>query len=87
MSQPAQPEWRNTNPLHDLVDRKAAIIVILRPALEGHHYDAGTGYCEMKHGWSVHLSFLGEPGRIIEEWDPAWLWCLAPPRGPDASKK
>ena len=72
------PEWRSTNPLDDLVDRKRANIVILRPALTGGHYIAGMGYCEMKHGWHVALSFAGEHAGFIEKWDPAWLWCLAP---------
>jgi hypothetical protein len=79
MTQPAQPEWRNTNPLHDLVDRKRATIVILRPSLKG-HYEATVGYCEMKHGWSISIDFSGERPRTIEDWDPAWLWCLAPER-------
>jgi hypothetical protein len=73
--QPPVPEWRSSDPRNDLVDRKRASIVILRPSLTGHH-DAGTGHCEMKHGW--HISFTGEPGRILENWDPAWLWVLAP---------
>ncbi len=70
MTQPAQPEWRSSDPLHDLMDRKRANIVILRPSATGHGYDAGTAYCEMKHGWHISADFAGEPPRIIERWDP-----------------
>ena len=74
----SDPMWHSTDPLHDLVGRKRANIIILRPSLTGHHYDAGTGYCEMKHGWHVATSFTGEESRIIDKWDQAWLWCLSP---------
>jgi hypothetical protein len=64
MTQPLQPEWRSSDPLCDLVDRKSADIVILRPSIKGGHYDAGMGYCEMKHGWHVH-AFFGEESLLI----------------------
>jgi hypothetical protein len=77
MTQPAQPEWRNSDPLSDLVDRKRANIVILRPDVHGDRMEAGIGICEMKHGWHVTVMF-GAERRVIETWDPSWFWVLAP---------
>lgn len=72
-------EWKNTDPRHDLVGRKWASIIILRPHPQGGpRWDAGTGHVEMKHGWHISTSF--EERRMIsdESWDPAWRWTLAP---------
>lgn len=74
------PEWRSTDPRHDLVDRKWARIVILRPHPNGRGWEAGTGHVEMKHGWHVSTSFAEKPMVGDEAWDAAWLWTEEPER-------
>jgi hypothetical protein len=76
MTQPAQPEWRNSDPLVDLIDLKGAHIIVVRPA-PGGGYESCVAYCEMKHGWSVNGSFNGQ-SFSTDKWDPAWWWVRAP---------
>jgi hypothetical protein len=79
-TQPMRPEWRNSDPRLDWMDVKRISIVILRPSSEGNgKWEAGTGHCEMKHGWSISTSYdnhsyVGEG----EEWDAGWFWVVAP---------
>jgi hypothetical protein len=79
-TQPIPPEWRNSDPRIDFVDLKRVDIVILRPSLKGKGlWDAGMGYCEMKHGWSITTTF--DEHKYVsedEDWDKAWLWIPAP---------
>ena len=80
MTQPAIPEWRNSDPRIDFCDLKRVEIVILRPNIKGRGlWEPGMGWCEMKQGWSVDTSFL-EHGVVGEdkEWDQDWYWIPAP---------
>lgn len=72
-------EWRSSDPRNDLINRKWASIVILRPHPNGQGWDAGTGHVEMKHGWHVATSFAEKP-MVTDDWDAAWCWTLAPER-------
>jgi hypothetical protein len=73
------PVWKTTDPRSELIDRKYAAIVILRPHPKGRgKLEAGTGHAEMKHGWHVSTSFESRPMVSDDPWDPAWLWTLTP---------
>lgn len=88
MTQPAKPEWRNSDPRIDFIDLKRITIVILRPSAKGNGVlEAGIGHAEMKHGWSVITSF-DDGHRMIGEddkWDTAWMWIPAPEK-PEVKK-
>ena len=77
--QPTTPEWRNSDPRLDFIDRKRVSIIILRPHHSGGHFEAGTGQAEMKHGWSILTSFENHSAVLENDsWDPAWFWVQAP---------
>jgi hypothetical protein len=79
MSQSEMPEWRNTDPRVDFIDMNRVEIVIIRPSINCNGWEAGIGYAEMEHGYSVWTSFENHKHvNENEKWDPAWFWVRAP---------
>lgn len=71
--------WANTDPRVALIDRKRALIVVLRPHASGKGWEAGTAYAEMHQAWCVVTSF--DNHRVVCEadaWDPLWVWEVGP---------
>lgn len=71
--------WANSDPRLALIDRKRALLVVLRPHLSGDGWEAGTALAEMHQGWCVITSF--ENHRVVAEgdtWDPLWMWTVGP---------
>lgn len=69
--------WYSTDPRVELIDRKRADLVLLRPSSSGFGWEAGMGQAEMKHGWVIFTSFK-ECGGSVDDWCTDWRWALAP---------
>ena len=75
------PEWKNTDPRVELIDRKRASIVVVYQDADGPK--ASLAHVETKHSWSVFVTLPVGDGRHEFvgpdiDWDDSWQWTLAP---------
>jgi hypothetical protein len=73
------PEWKNTDPRHEIYKRATIIVVYPSPAGHGRRL-AAVARVETHHGYSVFAEDWENHSHIDvdAEWDPAWWWTRAP---------
>jgi hypothetical protein len=71
--------WKKDDPRDTIYKR--ANIIILRPHISGHGWEAGTGDVETKNSYCIWTFFENHPFFAEgDKWDKDWLWCRAPDR-------